>query len=276
MAKNDRHTILLGGLGGDSHSVGLTILRHGLLARGYRVRYLGAQNRLEDFFHLAVMVDVVMISCMDGHSRHYLREFPQLMRQYKARRALWYLGGNLHIGDAVGYERQFMEMGFDRVFVKFVDIRTVLQTLERDLEGVKPLGNYPSLWKRLGRPLSHVAGPVSDERLEAATLEAGRSEALEAWRTGWRARDLAENAEFLYRRPSFPRAQESVGGSRRSILIQPRCGVPLLDQQIEIFRSLKRVGAPVLSYQVDSLTRNNNYIGAEEEIRESLRTRVPS
>lgn len=276
MKKNDRHTILLGGLGGDSHSIGLTILRQGLLARDYHVRYLGTQNRLEDFFHLAVAVDVAMVSCMDGHSRHYLRDFPQLMRQYKARQALWYLGGNLHIGDAVGYERQFMEMGFHRVFVKFADILTVLRTLKRDLECIEPRGDYTSFWERLSRPFSHLAAPVTDEQLKAATLEAARHDTLEAWKTGWRARDLAENAEFLYRRPSFPRTQESVYGSRRSILIQPRCGVPLLNQQIEIFQSFKRVGALVLSYQVDSLTRNNNYIGAEEEIRESRRTGVPT
>jgi len=69
------HTILLGGLGGDSHSVGLTILRQALSTNGYKVCYLGTQNCLQEFFELASLCNVVMISSMDGHSRYYLRGF---------------------------------------------------------------------------------------------------------------------------------------------------------------------------------------------------------
>src|SRR5262249_12094292 len=102
--KKTGHTIVLGGVGGDAHSGGLTILRQALQGSGYRVRYLGTQTRLEDYFQMATLADAVMISSMDGHGRYYLREFPELMRQYNAGGARWYLGGNLHIGDAVGYE----------------------------------------------------------------------------------------------------------------------------------------------------------------------------
>src|SRR5215212_862707 len=123
-------TILLGGIGGDSHSVGLTILHQALMMSGHKVCYLGTQNSLKDFFELAALFNVVMISNMDGHVRYYLREFPEMMREYKIQGPLWYLGGNLDIGDGEGYERHFIEMGFDRVFVKFVDISTVLETLE--------------------------------------------------------------------------------------------------------------------------------------------------
>jgi methylaspartate mutase epsilon subunit len=101
------HSILLGGVGGDSHSVGLTILRQALANNGYRVHSLGTQNQLEDFCQRASLCDVVMISSMDGHTRYYLREFAELMQRYEARAPLWYLGGNLTIGDALGYERYF-------------------------------------------------------------------------------------------------------------------------------------------------------------------------
>ena len=74
------HTILLGGIGGDSHSVGLSILRQSLLMNNYTVHYMGTQNRLEDFIQVAALANVVMISSMDGHSRYYLREFPKLLR----------------------------------------------------------------------------------------------------------------------------------------------------------------------------------------------------
>jgi methylaspartate mutase epsilon subunit len=264
-----RHTILLGGIGGDSHSVGLTILRQALTSNGYRVYHMGTQNKLEDFFQLAALSNVVMISSMDGHIRYYLREFVELMRQYKAHQPLWYLGGNLHIGDGNGYERNFLEMGFSRVFVKFVDVNTILKMLESDLSSVEPSADYPTLWEQSQTKAIHLSTAVSDEQMETDVLERSRLEVLEGWRTGRRARDLPENAEFLGRQPSLSQAQALVCAGRAPILIQPRSGVPGVREQIRLFKAFKGVGAGVLSYQVDSLTRNNNYAGAEEAIRES-------
>jgi methanogenic corrinoid protein MtbC1 len=43
------HTILLGGIGGDANSVGLSLLRQSLLMNHYKVHYMGTQSRLEDF-----------------------------------------------------------------------------------------------------------------------------------------------------------------------------------------------------------------------------------
>ena len=143
------HTILLGGLGGDSHSVGLTILRQSLSANGYQVRYLGTQNTLADFFQMATLSNLVMISSMDGHARYYLREFPTLKREFNTNGTLWYLGGNLDVSE--GHERDFIEMGFNRVFMKFIELTTVLDMLEQDLAGVPAVGNYPELWKQFRR-----------------------------------------------------------------------------------------------------------------------------
>lgn len=263
------HTILLGGIGGDSHSVGLTILRQALSANGYRVHYLGTHNDLDSFFRAAALCNVVMMSSMDGHTRYYLREFPELMRRSEARGPLWYLGGNLHIGDAFGYEAMFREMGFDRVFVNFVDVNTVLETLARDLHEVEPAAHYPTLWERLFTPELHVRSSASDELLPPDEFDAERREVLEGWKTGRAAARLEENAEFLGRQPSWAACQESVNGGGHPPLAQPRSGVTLEADQIKLFRVFKSVGVRVLSYQVDSLTRNNNYAGAEESIRES-------
>ena len=46
-------------------------------------------------------------------------------------------------------------------------------------------------------------------------------------------------------------------------------GVATVDEQIKLFKNFKQAGVKVLSYQVDSFTRNNNYAGAEEAIRDS-------
>lgn len=274
MRNENGHTILLGGIGGDSHSVGLTILHHALATHGYNVQYIGTQNLVEDFFQRAALCNAVMISSMDGHARYYLRQFPHMLKAYSAYGPLWYLGGNLTIGDGAGYEREFLEMGFDRVFVKFTDVMTVLKTLETHLSTHTPVADCPALWERTGSFLPRWSTDVSDEKLEWGEIERTRLEVLGCWKTGHQAKDLEENAYFLDRQPSFPGIQVQVNSGRQPTLIQPRSGVALLDEQIKLFKAFKSSGARVLSYQVDSLTRNNNYVGAEEAIRESRATGV--
>jgi methylaspartate mutase epsilon subunit len=269
MSRNNPHTILLGGIGGDSHSVGLNVLRQALAGEGYRVRYLGTQSRLEEFVQLSSLCNVVMISCMDGHACYYLRGFAELKRQLEGHRPLWYLGGNLHIGDGVGCERQFLEMGFDRVFGRFVDAARVLELLGADLHEVEPLIDTPELWRQSQPAAAHLTGSASDELMGPDDFERTRREVLQHWKTGRRAADLQENAEFLARQPSYPKLQEAVNAGAQPMLIQPRSGVPLLREQIKLFKAFASAGARVLSYQVDSLTRNNNYARAEEAIRDS-------
>lgn len=275
--KEGSHSILLGGVGGDSHSVGLTILRQALMATGYRVHYLGTQNGLDEIFRLAPFFNVVMISSMDGHTRHYLRTFPELLRAHQTTGPLWYLGGNLTIGDALGYERLFREMGFDRVFVKYTDLRRVLEVLREDLDSRVPVPAAPALMEGRG-PAVVAAAPslLSDARMEREEFETARREVLEHWKTGPAARDLDDNAAFLLRQPSFAEVQRLRNEGHRPMLIQPRSGVALVGDQVRLFRAFAAAGAHTLSYQVDSLTRNNNYAGAEEAIRESRGTGVSS
>lgn len=261
------HTILLGGIGGDSHSVGLTILRQSLVAHGYRVRYLGTQNTLADFFQMAGLANLVMISSMDGHARYYLREFPAFKREFDNNGTIWYLGGNL--GASIGCERDFIEMGFNRVFVEFIELETILNVLARDLNGAEAVADYPALWQQSLQSRCCFSGVATDTLLENDAFESCRREVLEHWKTGGGARRLASNAQFLIRQPSFPRAQAKVRMGHDKILVQPRCGVALIGEQINLFKNFKRAGVRVLSYQVDSLTRNNNYVGAEDGIRES-------
>jgi methylaspartate mutase epsilon subunit len=274
MSLKTGHTILLGGIGGDSHSVGLTVLHSALVANGYRVRYLGTQTKLEEFLQLAGFSNAVMLSSMDGHTRHYLRRFPELLRQYQVNGPLWYLGGNLDIGDGLGYEARFREMGFHRVFVGFVDIRSVLRLLESDLHDVDPMPEVPSLWSLTQKQSLHLPAPTSDDLLDQESFENSRREVLEGWKTGYQARNIEENAEFLARQPQWCRLQARVNAGAHGALVQPRSGVALIDQQIELFQAFKRAGAHVLSYQVDSLTRNNNYAEAELAIKESRATKI--
>lgn len=246
------YRILLGGLGGDSHSVGLHILHRALVAQGYRVEFLGTQNTLEDFTRRASGFDVVMISNMDGHAEHYLKEF-RPPAAAPGRRALWFLGGNLTVGDTEGYQDRFERQGFDRVFVKFVDLTTVLDCLARSLQGREP-----------------VSLDAVERRDEQFFRE--REEVLAAWPTGRAAASLEDNAAFLREQPSFPRLLAETDAGLRPMVVQPRSGVPGVDEQIALFRHFRAAGAAALSYQVDSLTRNNRYADAAEAIATSART----
>lgn len=256
MSRQTGHRILLGGLGGDSHSVGLHILHRALAANGYRVDFLGTQNTLDDFTRRAAEFDVVMVSNMDGHARQYLKTFRPPMPPPPGRRPLWYLGGNLTIGEAEGFEEQFAELGFDRVYVKFVDLETILETLAADLRKRKPVSRDPAA-----------------RRLPEERFLAEREEVLATWETGRAAASLEENAELLRRQPSFPALLAEIEIRRRPMAAQPRSGVPVLAEQIELFRRFRdEGGAPALSYQVDSLTRNNRYADAAEAIAASAET----
>lgn len=255
MDRASGHRILLGGLGGDSHSVGLHILHRALVGNGYRVEFLGTQNTLEDFTQRADGFDVVMISNMDGHAEHYLKDFRPPVSA-SGRRALWHLGGNLTIGDAEeGYQARFERQGFDRVYVKFVDLATVLDGLARDLRGVEP-----------------AAFAAAERRLADERFFADRQDVLAAWPTGRAAESLEDNAAFLRGQPSYPSLLAEAQAGLRPMVIQPRSGVPGVEEQLALFSRFRAAGAPALSYQVDSLTRNNRYADAAEAIAISART----
>jgi len=96
-----------------------------------------------------------------------------------------------------------------------------------------------------------------------------RKEVIDSWHTGSAARHIEENAEFLIRQPLLNDAQENVRNKKNDMLVQPRTGVERVDHQIEIFKAFKNAGVRVLSYQVDSLTRNNNYSCVEEALKDS-------
>jgi methylaspartate mutase epsilon subunit len=267
------HTVLLGGIGPDCHSVGLTILKHALTSRGYRVWFLGNQNALEDFFTSAGRAHAVFISSMDGHALSYLQTFPALMQRHRLKPPLWYVGGNLTIGSDIGVERQFMEMGFDRAFPGFVDVETVLDLLARDLAGVPapettPYDDVPPPFVGAAETVIHV---VTDDLFDPEAFRRTRRIALRQWPTGRAARDVVSNARFLAGRRSVPAAQAAVLAGTRRMLLQPRAGVASVDAQRVLFDRLRCAGAGVLSYQVDSYTRANDYAGAAEAIRLSER-----
>ena len=264
MAAAVKRRVALGGLGADAHSVGLIILRHALAGAGHDVHFMGTQNTLSAFFAVESHVDAVLVSCMDGHLRYYLKEFAELRRQAGPPGALWYAGGNLAVDNVDGITADAVSLGFSRVYPRYVDIPTVLSALAEDLSTRPRTAGRPPP-PPVTPPRVHL--PTGDERLSPSQFHGERADVLRHWETGWQARDLEDNARFLTRQPSFAAVQARRDG--RPPLLQPRSGVALVDRQIAAFTGLVDAGADVLSYQVDSLTRNNLYAAAGEAVAES-------
>lgn len=268
MRKVDSIRVVLAGIGGDSHSVGLSLLRFGLAEAGYQVRYLGIQTPIDDLVKNAVGADYALVSNMDGHARVYLRDFTKARQKYRDG-ALWYLGGNISVGGRDRVEADFREAGFHRVFSKFSALEAVLDILEGDAFLLSPQTSYEPDWvaTKAWSPdmwLAEEAGKIG-----SVSLGAARTEVLDQWKTGNSARNLEDNARVLASAKSFAAAHKSEASSLKSRpLVQPRSGVATLQSQAKLFRSLSNAGADVLSFQVDSLTRNNAYSSVEDVLKE--------
>ena len=117
---------------------------------------------------------------------------------------------------------------------------------------------------------------MSDDQLPLETFSQLREEVLGRWPTGQEARNLHGNGVYLSKLPHFATEQLAVNRGLRKTLVQPRCGVVTVRDQLRLFQIYKSVGADILSYQVDSHTRNSNYTAAAEAIRESEATGVPT
>jgi methylaspartate mutase epsilon subunit len=223
-------TVALGGLGSDSHSVGLLVLARGLQAAGFDLLDLGIQNEFERFAAIADACEAVLISNMDGHAAYYLRVVQTLPGD-----CLWYIGGNPCVS---GDTSELARLGFARVYAGFVEVDDVVSALREDLAGLPR--------RRQVRPPARPA---------TAPGAPDRDAVLSQWPTGADARDIGANAELLASRPSFAGVQRSAHG----VLLHPRSGVPALGDQRRAFATLAGAGADVLSFQIDSLTRNGRY-----------------
>lgn len=228
-------TLAVGGLGADSHSVGLFVLKQALSAAKFEIHDLGIQNDFERFAATATHCDAVLVSNMDGHAGHYLRDIEKLPGS-----CLWYLGGHPTID---GNTKALEGLGFTRVYADFVEADEVVAALRQDLanRALKPRG-LVSLPRRRSEPLLQ-----------------GRDAVLGQWPTGEAARDVEENAAVLADRPSLA----ELHGTASRPLLHPRSGVRSRGDQERLFSELHAAGADVLSFQVDSLTRDGRYAEVE-------------
>jgi len=130
-------TVILGVIGSDAHVVGITIIEQALTAAGFDVENLGVQTSKAEFVSAAESHDAgaVLVSSLYGHARQDCRGLHEQFAEADCD-AVTYIGGNLAVGqnDWSETERQFRELGFDRVFDAETDPSAVVAALERDLD----------------------------------------------------------------------------------------------------------------------------------------------
>lgn len=266
-------SVLLGGLGGDSHSVGLHILKWSLEKNGFQLNFLGVQNSIEDFINNYEGEDFIFMSCMDGHAEIYLKHLPKLVGGLKPSPII-YLGGNPTL-QADGNIGHFKKLGVNRIYLKYTSLEKVFDDMKEDLVvfgsdiSSKSRNYYPKENRIAGILLNKKA---SEETLSSQTFIKQREEVLQLWRTGRQAVDLEKSFERHKNTPSLTVLERENRKNSRSALLQARTGVPNHKKQLELLRRMKVAGSNVLSHQVDSLTRNLLYEEAEAAYQESLKS----
>jgi len=103
-------------------------------------------------------------------------------------------------------------------------------------------------------------------------FQALRRQVLSTWPTGNEV-DFQEAVAYHRALPPGHNVAQALMTAKAAgkTLIQPRGGVALIDEQINLLQGLQRVGADLLPVTLDSYTRNNRYEAAESAIQESAR-----
>ncbi|MFH0246324.1 cobalamin-dependent protein [Streptomyces sp. HK10] len=263
MTDRRNRTIVLGGVGGDSHSVGLIVLCRALEQAGFTVDFLSTQNTTAQLCERVRGADAVLVSNMDGHAAYYLRDLYEMRLLHGAEDAVWYLGGNPSLTDDEAAVDELYALGFQRVFLGYVDPAHVVSCLDEDLAARAATPATAAVRRdRRGR----VGAPPPP--LDLGSFEEQREEVLAQWHTGHQALSLEESAVACAARANLAAAQDRAEREVR-VLIHPRTGVADVAEQTELFRVLHEAGADVLSFQIDSLTRNNLHDQVELLLKES-------
>ncbi len=114
---------------------------------------------------------------------------------------------------------------------------------------------------------------IQNKRIPEAEFMAQRAEVLAQWPTG-QAVDLEEAVAYHKAMPAKRIFGKKLSEAKKkgTTLIQPRAGVPVIEEHIKLLRYLQDNGeADLLPTTIDSYTRQNRYAEAENGISESIR-----
>jgi methylaspartate mutase epsilon subunit len=114
---------------------------------------------------------------------------------------------------------------------------------------------------------------VKQERIDDDTFAKMREKELSAWPTGKEV-DLDEAIEYHKKMPDSKNFTKALAKYKEEgkIGLFPRSGVPVVEEEIELLRSLNKVGVYLFPFTTDSYTRNLQLDKAQKGIEESIRT----
>lgn len=266
----DKHKILVGGLGDDAHSIGSNLIKLALEEQGYIVSYIGIQNKIKDFLYYSNQHDIILVSCINGHSELYLDndEYNLLLDQYKVNK-LWYVGGNLSVNKSDDYIIDlYRRKGFNTVFPKPVSIEVLLEQLKRDIAYYNIHPRYSDIKK-----ISYVELNQKDMQEilyeKKVKFEEERKLILASWKTG--------------KEVSYEVAKQNHMGTvnmdkylcnactqNKTPVIQPRTGVAVQEKQYQLLKTLSENGIGIASIQLDAASRRKDFNKALEGIERSI------
>ncbi len=114
---------------------------------------------------------------------------------------------------------------------------------------------------------------IQNKRISDGEFAALRQEVLTQWPTG-KDVDLEEAIAYHKAMPASRKFGQKLLNAKREgkTLVQPRAGVPVVEEHIKLMQYLEKEGeADLLPSTIDSYTRQNRYAEAENGINESLR-----
>ncbi len=114
---------------------------------------------------------------------------------------------------------------------------------------------------------------VKQQRIDDKTFAKMRKETLSAWPTGKEV-DLDEAVEYQKKMPDSKNFTKALAKYKAEgkIGLFPRSGVPVVEEEIRLLRSLNEVGVRLFPFTTDSYTRNLQLDKAQKGLEESIKT----
>jgi methylaspartate mutase sigma subunit len=132
--------LVLGVIGADPHIVGNKLLEYTLAKADFEVINLGAMVEPNEFIEAAIETDAdaILIGSLSGFGEVYARDFRERCEESGLKDILLYMGGNIVMGkrDWSEVEKEFHEMGFNRVYPPRVSPDKVIKDLNTDFSRI--------------------------------------------------------------------------------------------------------------------------------------------
>lgn len=270
---NNSYKLLMGSVGDDSHSIGMFLLKSAFQENGFFVRHLGVLNTIEDFLHNASHYDAVFISCINGHVDLYLEEFPKKLGDFKTsiqKPVLWYLGGNLSVQETEDQViKKYLHYGFDLVAPKPVSYNVIYKNLMKDFNRKHIQPRTGILSERVNYPELDHLDLITDEPMSDQEFKKYRLEVLESWPTGKAVWNMDVKRNHINPAKNLHNLIFNNMNNGHKPLVQPRTGVALVEDEIDILQFLRLNGLDVSSIQLDAASRKKMYKDAQRGVERS-------